>query len=91
MLDEAKKTEEDFRHRLAGQIEKETGYSEEQRNKIIPFLSPYLGVYNECFQRFQNKKYEHGAPEYVLLLCGLIINDKMNLTHHMTMMVNYRL
>ena len=66
LLDEAKKTEEDFRHRLAGQIEKERGYSEEQRNKIIPFLSPYLGVYNECFQRFQNKKFEHGAPEYIL-------------------------
>ena len=66
LLDEAKKTEEDFRHRLAGQIEKERGYNEEQRNKIIPFLSPYLGVYNECFQRFQNKKFEHGAPEYIL-------------------------
>ena len=66
LLDEAKKTKDDFRHRLAGHIEKEYGYKEEQRNKIIPFLSPYLGVYNECFQRHQNKKFEHGAPEYVL-------------------------
>ena len=66
LLDEAKKTKEDFRHRLAGHIEKEYGYKEEQRNKIIPYLSPYLGVYNECFQRHQNKKFEHGAPEYVL-------------------------
>ena len=65
LLDEAKKTELDFQHRLAGQIAKERGYSEEQRNKIIPHLSPYLGVYDEAFQRFQNKRYDR-KPEYVL-------------------------
>ena len=66
LLEEARKNEEDYASKLAGQIRKETGYSEESRNKIIPYLSPYLGVYNECFQRHQNKKFEHGAPEYVL-------------------------
>jgi len=65
LLEEAKKTEEDFRHRLAGQISSERGYSEEQRHKIIPYLSPYLGVYDEAFQRFQNKRYDT-QPEYVL-------------------------
>ena len=65
LLEEAKKTELDFQHRLAGQIANERGYSEEQRHKIIPHLSPYLGVYDEAFQRFQNKRYD-SKPEYVL-------------------------
>ena len=65
LLDEAKKTEIDFQTRLAGQIAKERGYSEEQRTKIIPYLSPYLGVYDEAFQRFQMKRFEK-KPEYVL-------------------------
>ena len=53
LLEEAKKTELDFQHRLAGQIAKERGYNEEQRNKIVPYLSPYLGVYDEAFQGFK--------------------------------------
>ena len=65
LLEEAKKTELDFQQRLAGQIAKERGYNEEQRNKIVPYLSPYLGVYDEAFQRFQNKRYDR-KPEYVL-------------------------
>ena len=65
LLDEAKKTEEDFSDRLAGQIAKERGYSDKQRDIIIPYLSPYLGIYDEAFQRYQNKKYEH-KPEYAL-------------------------
>ena len=44
LLDEAKKSEIDFKDRLAGQIEKERGYSEKQRDIIIPYLSPYLGI-----------------------------------------------
>ena len=58
LLREAMKTEIDFQHRLAGQIAKERGYSDKQRELIIPYLSPYLGVYDECFQRHQNKKHE---------------------------------
>ena len=65
LLEEAKKTEEDFRHRLAGQIASERGYNEKQREKIIPYLSPYLGVHDEAFQRFQNKKFDV-KPQYVL-------------------------
>ena len=56
LLDEAKKSEIDFKDRLAGQIEKERGYSEKQRDIIIPYLSPYLGIYDQAFQRYQNKK-----------------------------------
>ena len=91
LLDEAKKSEEDFSDRLAGQIRKETGYSEKQREIIIPYLSPYLGIYDEAFQRYQNKKYEHGNPEYALTALCVTFNVNMSLTHHMIMMVNYRL
>ena len=49
LLDEARNTELDFQHRLAGQIARERGYTEKQREKIIPYLSPYLGVYDEAF------------------------------------------
>ncbi len=62
LLDEAKKTEQDFSDRLAGQIAKERGYSEKQREIIIPYLSPYLGIYDEAFQRYQNKRNEHVIP-----------------------------
>ena len=50
LLEEAKKNEEDYRGKLAGQIRKETGYNDKSRDKIIPYLSPYLGIYDQCFQ-----------------------------------------
>ena len=83
LLDEAKKSEIDFKDRLAGQIEKERGYSEKQRDIIIPYLSPYLGIYDQAFQRYQNKKYEHGAPEYALtaLWCNFQRQHEFNPPH----------
>ena len=82
LLDEAKKTEEDFSDRLAGQIAKERGYTEKQREIIIPYLSPYLGIYDEAFQRYQNKKYEH-TPEYALtaLWCNFQRQYEFNPPH----------
>jgi len=65
LIDEAAKNEKDFSDKLAGQIKKETGYSEESRNKIIPFLSPYLGIYDKMFEKYQTKKFER-KPEYAL-------------------------
>jgi hypothetical protein len=65
LIQEALKNEEDFTARLAGQIKKETGYNEKQRDKIIPYLSPYLGIYDEAFQRYRMNKYEK-KPQYVL-------------------------
>ena len=44
LLDEIKKSKEDYRHKLAGQIEKEIGYTQESRDKVIPYLAPYLGI-----------------------------------------------
>ena len=65
LIQEALKNEEDFSSRLAGQIKRETGYNEKQREKIIPYLSPYLGVYDEAYQRYRMDKFEK-KPEYVL-------------------------
>ena len=65
LLTEGDKNKQDFRNKLAGIIEKETGYSDESRNKFVPYLSQYLGVYDQMFQKFRGKMYEKN-PEYVL-------------------------
>ena len=65
LLDEAKNNKDDYVSKLAGQLKIETGYSQESRGKIIPYLSPYLGVYDQCFQKYRNKKYDKN-PEYAL-------------------------
>jgi hypothetical protein len=46
LLKEGKKNKLDFTDRLAGILDKETGYSDESKNKIVPTLSQYLGVYD---------------------------------------------
>ena len=82
LLDEIKKSKDDYREKLAGQIEKEIGYTQESRDKIIPHLSPYLGIYDECFQRYQNKKYDK-KPEYALtaLWCNFQKQNEFNPPH----------
>ena len=65
LLDEAKKNEIDYSDKLAGQIRKETGYDDKSRDKIVPYLAPYLGVYDQMFQKYQTKKYDK-KPEYAL-------------------------
>ena len=52
LLKEAKTSNIDFRDKLAGQINEETGYSEESKAKILPTLSQYLGVYDQAYQRY---------------------------------------
>jgi hypothetical protein len=83
LIDEAKKNEEDYVSKLAGQIRKETGYGEESRGRIIPYLAPYLGIYDQAFQRYQNKKYELGKPEYALtaLWCNYQRQHEFNPPH----------
>ena len=82
LLDEARNTEIDFRDRLAGQIAKERGYNDKQREKIIPYLSPYLGVYDECFQRYKNERHQV-KPEYALtaLWCNFQRQYEFNPPH----------
>ena len=65
LLDEGKKNNEDYTTKLAGILDKETGYSPASKNKILPFLSQYIGVYDQAYQRYVNKPYEK-MPEYVL-------------------------
>ena len=55
LLEEAKQNKEDMRGKLAGQIEKETGYSDESKKKLIPVLSQYLGVYDQAYQQWTQK------------------------------------
>jgi hypothetical protein len=38
LLSEIKKSSESYNHKLAGQIEKEIGYTQESRDKLIPYL-----------------------------------------------------
>ena len=65
LLDEAKISTEDYRDKLAGILDHETGYGSESKKKILPMLSQYLGVYDQAYQRYVNKPYEK-MPEYVL-------------------------
>ena len=65
LLTEAKKSKKDYRHKLAGQIDTEIGYSQESKDIITPELAKYLGVYDQMFQKFQNKKYNI-QPHYAL-------------------------
>ena len=65
LLDEAKKDTIDYRKKLAGQIDTELGFSQESKDIITPELAKYLGVYDQSFQRFQNKPYDR-VPKYAL-------------------------
>ena len=65
LLDEAKNNTQDYRGKLAGILDHETGYNDESKTKILPSLSQYLGVYDQAYQRYVNKPYEK-MPEYVL-------------------------
>ena len=65
LLDEAKNNKEDYRNKLAGILDHEAGYSEESKKKIIPHLSQCMGVYDQAFEQYTNKKYDK-RPEYVL-------------------------
>ena len=58
LLDEANSNVVDFRTRLAGQIEKETGYSDKSKQKLIPILSQYFGVYDQAYQKYTQKPYD---------------------------------
>ena len=54
-LTEAEKNKLDYTDKLAGILEKETGYNEESKNIILPQLSQCLGVYNQAFEKYVNK------------------------------------
>ena len=65
LLTEARKNKLDFTDKLAGILNKETGYSDESKNLIVPEISKYLGVYDQMFEKFINKPYEK-RPHYIM-------------------------
>ena len=50
---------------VTGQIEKDTGYSDKSKQKIIPIISQYFGVYDQAYQKYTQKPYDK-RPEYVM-------------------------
>ena len=65
LIDEAKNNTEDYKDKLAGILDHETGYTPQSKEKILPMLSRYIGVYDQMYQRYVNKPYEM-KPEYIL-------------------------
>ena len=65
LLTEARKNKLDFTDKLAGILDKETGYSDESKTLIVPEISKYLGVYDQMFEKFINKPYQK-RPHYVM-------------------------
>ena len=64
-LEESKNNTQDYRSNLAGILEHETGYSAKSKEKLLPILSMYLGVYDQMYEKFTGKPYQK-KPEYVL-------------------------
>jgi len=64
-LEEAKKNKEDYRGKLAGILDHETGYGSESKEKLLPILSMYLGIYDQMYEKFTMKPYDK-KPEYIL-------------------------
>ena len=71
LLNEGEKNKLDFTDKLAGILNKETGYSEESKAKIVPLMSEALGIYDQAYQKYTMKPYDK-KPEY--LLTALWIN-----------------
>ena len=65
LLDEAKKNKKSYENKLAGQLYKEMGYEQKSKDIIAPELAKYLGVYDQMFQKYQNKKYDK-RPKYAI-------------------------
>ena len=65
LLEEAKQNKEDYTGKLAGQIEKETGYSDESRERLLPYVSSALGLYNQAYEAYTKKKFDK-PPEYIM-------------------------
>jgi len=65
LLTEARKNKLDFTDKLAGILDKETGYSDESKTLIVPEISKYLGVYDQMFEKFINKPYQK-RPHYIM-------------------------
>ena len=64
-LEEGKKSKIDFKDKLAGIIEDEKGFNEEAKKQAVPYMSQYLGIYDQMYQKYVLKPYDK-KPEYIL-------------------------
>ena len=55
LLSEIKKSTESYNHKLAGQIEKEIGYTQESRDNLYHILHHILVYTIRCFKSFKVK------------------------------------
>tara|TARA_R110002020_G_scaffold138563_2_gene308734 strand:+ start:617 stop:1282 length:666 start_codon:yes stop_codon:yes gene_type:complete len=62
---EAKKAKMNYTHKLAGQLKDEIGFPAASKDIILKELAKYLGIYDNCFQKYQNKRYDK-KPVYIL-------------------------
>ena len=46
-------------------MDHETGYGSESKEKLLPILSMYLGIYDQMYEKFTMKPYDK-KPEYIL-------------------------
>ena len=65
LLSEEQTNKEDYVGKLAGQIDSETGYTDESRQIILPYVSSALGLYNQAYEAYTKKKFEKD-PEYIM-------------------------
>ena len=65
LFDEAARNKQSYENKLAGQLYKEIGYDQKSKDVIAPELAKYLGVYDQMFQRYQNKTYDK-PPKYAI-------------------------
>ena len=58
LLEEGKKSKIDFKDKLAGIIEDEKGFNEEAKKQAVPYMSQYLGIYDQMYQKYVLKPYD---------------------------------
>jgi hypothetical protein len=55
----------DYKDKLAGIIEKETGYTDQSKDKILPHLSKCFGLYDQAQEYYKREKFKQ-KPEYIM-------------------------
>ena len=55
----------DYKDKLAGIIEKETGYTDKSKDKILPHLSKCFGLYDQAQEYYKREKFKQ-KPEYIM-------------------------
>ena len=82
LLEEGKKSKIDFKDKLAGIIEDEKGFNEEAKKQAVPYMSQYLGIYDQMYQKYVLKPYDK-KPEYALtaLWCNFQRQYEFNPPH----------